>query len=374
MKRHLISLLTLSIYLTSSSTILCMDTLENFLQALKTPELPESAALVSKENSVKQLTMQSYTDSTQPACVIPYLPTPFAPYKQPNDSDLKRRRILCNDNNVDQKVMFPNSEIIPKKPRSGTCLTAAMEQSLGFSPEQFEKLRKSMIGGNDWFSILKVLQFFEQKEKPELNASALYVSSSKKPHKIRHAARVKRIEEDGTVIVQSKFGIDDEYIAGLFEMPDFYGDTVFFCTLKKGFTDISGKKHMFFKLQERIAKSEILKSQLEYVRNSIFEIANTPTPDLNITSIDDYMRNSMQEMAETRNLLERFSAIDIDARDTNGNTILMCAAINGKQLLAKTLITYGAEIDIKNNAGFTAVDLAKQNGHTILANFILNQK
>lgn len=364
-------LLTISISLSLTPSILCMDTLESFFQQLGFPDLIQQVAQKPGESPVKKLIEESYSpsSSTYIQCALPHLPTPFEPHKQPNDPDLIKKRILCHNGKFTDT--FSHCELVPKKRRSGICFTRAIEHALDLAPDKFNELRPAILGDEDLFTVLKILKFFEQKEKAEPNACVFYVSSTK-PDLIIHAAWVKRIEKDGKIIIQSKFGPDNEYITGLFELPDFYGDTAFFCTLKKQFTDQSGKDYIFSKLQQRIAGSKILQVKLEYVSQLLFRIVNTITPNLENTTLEKYMATAIKETCEARDHLERYPIIDINAQDAHGNTVLMLAAAHGKHSLIKTFLKYGAHPDLKNKKGFTAVDMANNNKHTNIANFILN--
>lgn len=375
MQKYLKLLLTLPIFifLINSSNLLSMDTIESFSKLLGLPEQMQQA-MVQPESPVKQPLAQSCPGAGQlpgkKVYALPYLPTPFEPLKQPNDSDLIRKRIKAI--NDDSAKIFPNSILVPQRHRSGVCFTIAMEHALDLPPAQFKWLRESIVGSSEWFSILKVLKFFDQKENPEEQASVLYVSSSEQ-NKIIHAGWVEQIKKDGSIMVQSKFGSSSQYITELFEMPNIYGDTAFFCTLKPEFANESGKQYIFSEFQRRIAKSKRLKLKLEFVRNSIFEIVNNPSPKLqnNQKSLDLYIKKAIEDKERAWNCLERFPAIDINAQDNNGNTALMCAAKNGKHILIKMFLKHGAEINIQNNQGLTVIEIAKNSGHHNIADFIL---
>ena len=62
--------------------------------------------------------------------------------------------------------------------------------------------------------------------------------------------------------------------------------------------------------------------------------------------------------AEVQELLDRH--IPVDSADANGETALMKSVRADQPATAALLIRYGASLDKKNNAGFSARDLATQ--------------
>ena len=64
--------------------------------------------------------------------------------------------------------------------------------------------------------------------------------------------------------------------------------------------------------------------------------------------------------------------INVNAKDDNGLTPLMCASRNGHLDIVKYLIgeKIGANPNIKNNEGKTALDLAEGNGHKEVTEFL----
>lgn len=56
--------------------------------------------------------------------------------------------------------------------------------------------------------------------------------------------------------------------------------------------------------------------------------------------------------------LKFFGFININHRDTNGNTILHHASMNGNDRIVELLLDNGADESIKNNEGKTPSDLA----------------
>ncbi len=60
----------------------------------------------------------------------------------------------------------------------------------------------------------------------------------------------------------------------------------------------------------------------------------------------------------------------IDAESPNKTTPLMMSARGGHRDVAEYLLSQGADLQTKNELGLTAVDFARAQGHTTLANFL----
>ncbi|MBI4026784.1 MAG: ankyrin repeat domain-containing protein [Verrucomicrobia bacterium] len=63
---------------------------------------------------------------------------------------------------------------------------------------------------------------------------------------------------------------------------------------------------------------------------------------------------------------------DVNARHTDGFTLLMLAACNGDIEIVKLLINQGADVSAVNKDGKTACMLASEKGHKLVAEFIAN--
>ncbi len=64
------------------------------------------------------------------------------------------------------------------------------------------------------------------------------------------------------------------------------------------------------------------------------------------------------------------SGADINFQDANGNTALIRATNAGNEQIAKYLVKNGADTQIKNNAGYSALDVAKANKFTQIAEIL----
>lgn len=63
--------------------------------------------------------------------------------------------------------------------------------------------------------------------------------------------------------------------------------------------------------------------------------------------------------------------VDVNAQNSDGNTVLMLAAQAGEMLICSKLERAGSELNTKNNEGNTAAMLALDNQHKLLAKFLL---
>ncbi len=61
---------------------------------------------------------------------------------------------------------------------------------------------------------------------------------------------------------------------------------------------------------------------------------------------------------------------DINIQDYNGFTALMWAIYNGHTETAKELIKAGADVNIQDDEGWTALDYAEKNGHNDTAKLL----
>ena len=82
-------------------------------------------------------------------------------------------------------------------------------------------------------------------------------------------------------------------------------------------------------------------------------------------SISDKEKNSALHFAIIQKNYEAIvvlleNGMNIDAKNTDGRTPLMLAALSGDEKLTKYLLDNGADLSIKDNSGQTAIDLGKK--------------
>src|SRR5690606_14139978 len=72
--------------------------------------------------------------------------------------------------------------------------------------------------------------------------------------------------------------------------------------------------------------------------------------------------------ADTHLLIE--GGADIDARSTNGSTVLMMAAREGHEQLAQTVVQKGAKLELRNDRGEDALKWAIRHGNVRIAQMV----
>jgi ankyrin repeat protein len=55
--------------------------------------------------------------------------------------------------------------------------------------------------------------------------------------------------------------------------------------------------------------------------------------------------------------------LKVDAENSDGNTALHRAALQGREVMAKKLLEHGATMHLQNHAGETALDMAQRQKH-----------
>jgi len=66
------------------------------------------------------------------------------------------------------------------------------------------------------------------------------------------------------------------------------------------------------------------------------------------------------DISTVKSLLAEYGDININAKDKNGNTALMCAASSDKIDIARILLDAGADVSVGNKGGNTALKIATE--------------
>ncbi|MBI4823896.1 MAG: ankyrin repeat domain-containing protein [Nitrospirae bacterium] len=86
--------------------------------------------------------------------------------------------------------------------------------------------------------------------------------------------------------------------------------------------------------------------------------------------INDDLRRAAEkgDINKVKSLLQH--GADVNAKDNNGNTALMYAAVGGHTEIVQTLLNKGANVNAKNNFGNTALIYAVKNGRTEIVSLL----
>lgn len=92
-----------------------------------------------------------------------------------------------------------------------------------------------------------------------------------------------------------------------------------------------------------------------------------PSEDINLGLIDAAKR---KDVAQVQSLLNR--GADVKAKNKEGETALMSAAIQDRSDIAQLLISHGADVAAKLPNGWTALMLAAVMGHTDIVRLLIS--
>jgi ankyrin repeat protein len=76
------------------------------------------------------------------------------------------------------------------------------------------------------------------------------------------------------------------------------------------------------------------------------------------------------DTTQVQQLLDK--GVDVNAKDSNGETALMEAAGNGHTEVVKQLLAKGADVNAKSSYGYTALLYAADKGHTECVGLLLD--
>lgn len=278
----------------------------------------------------------------------------FQPLSAPRDKGLKAKRQSCKTSgNI--FTIFPKNTLIRKEKkgeRLGVCYTVAMEKALGLSDKQFATIKESIMGLEDWVTIIGMpYKFFNQQQTPQAGHLAAY---SKGSYLIHHFGNVR---EDGRI--RSKMGTSKYIVAhGYWDLPD-WGDHLSFWELKPMYDGTDGKAQLFADIMNVIQNSQRMRPLLEKTQETLFNLAENK-------KIDKDFRNCGYN--QPHYLIKGITGLDLNLPNASGNTALMLAAQCGNLDMVTILLEHNANFKIKNHNGNTALELAEKNNHFDVVN------
>jgi serine/threonine-protein phosphatase 6 regulatory ankyrin repeat subunit B len=115
---------------------------------------------------------------------------------------------------------------------------------------------------------------------------------------------------------------------------------------------------------------------IQDTRPDFFTFINAETIHLSLNIVTDGVCTLLATAAKygRLNYLEKLlqAGADIDLLDSAGNTALIVSAQFHQQMSAALLVRKGATIDIRNNAGHAALMISAQHGHQDILRYLLN--
>ena len=118
------------------------------------------------------------------------------------------------------------------------------------------------------------------------------------------------------------------------------------------------------------AASKLIPSCRKKLNDKLLSASKVNMPLIIASSVYCTHRPSDDSSFDLVNLLLRFGLeregagrIRVDDRDNKGNTALIKASRNGAARIVKTLIQAHADVNAKNNEGFTALMRAEKHGY-----------
>ncbi len=283
----------------------------------------------------------------------------FKAHQQPNDPmlDEKRKKCALSLDPENMRFIFPDNTLVKKyssNERPGVCYHIAMKMTLGLSEQQFRKLEKSMRGCEDWVDIMGMpYKFFDQKENPAPGNLVTYA-----PHNdegdICHFGIVTPEKKIRSKIGTSPFIYDHD----VWHAPDHFGNRVCYWELKETHKTDAGRQLLFNELKSA-CNSYKMKDLVKEHEQLFFLIAQGYITKKDTTNV-----------ALARTALKKVMCLDINARNCSNETVLMIAARKGEYDLVELYVQHGADIDLKNNQGLTALDIAKKLGHDDIVKYL----
>lgn len=285
------------------------------------------------------------------------IPLQFQPLTQPDDKVLTKTRSSCKKHK-EVLTLFPKNVLLEKTEkgtRPGVCYNVAMKEVLGLSKMQFQKIEQSIVGLQDWVTIIGMpYKFFDQQESPHKGNLATY--TAKNSNFIDHFAVVT--EKNNRVkskIGTSKYTVEHDY----WDLPA-WGDSICFWQLKKIYYDQDGKNQLFSEIMNIIKNSKNMKQLLQDAQKTFFALAANKYVNTTFSRSPVY--------SDPYHLIKGVMGLKIDLPNSDGETALMLASQQGNLDVVTLLLEHNAIRCIKNKQGQTALDLAQQNKHIAVIN------
>ena len=113
---------------------------------------------------------------------------------------------------------------------------------------------------------------------------------------------------------------------------------------------------------------------MKYLLTALFLTIFSINFNANAGVLEDSVFKAVE--AKDLNALEKSLQLgaDINFQDANGDTALIKATKANNKEIAKYLVENGADAQIANNAGYTALDIAKANKFTQITKIIKNSR
>jgi len=284
------------------------------------------------------------------------IPLQFPPLTQPDDKVLTKTRAACKQSK-EVFTLFPKNILLEKAEngsRPGACYNVAMKEVLGLSKTQFQKIEKSIIGLQDWITIIGMpYKFFDQQESPNKGNLATY--TAKNSNFINHFAVVTEKNRIKSKIGTSKYTVEHNY----WDLPA-WGDSICFWQLKEIYDHQDGKNQLFSEIMDIIKNSENMKLLLQDAQKTFFALAANKYVNTTFSRSPVY--------SDPYHLIKGVVGLKIDLPNSDGETALMLASQQGNLDVVTLLLEHNAIRRIKNKQGKTALDLAQQNKHTAIIN------
>lgn len=251
-----------------------------------------------------------------------------------------------------------NSQIILRKEelgdRFGTCFIVAATEILGITGQAPEKL--PIAFPENIIETCKFLQYFDAAKKPSIGSLVAYVSES---NDIDHLAIVTQAFPNSIELcrVKDKTGTNPYIMEHLINdvYDDFKKDTIMFFNLKKEFEN---KDYLLKLMQNDIQQSSKIKKALVQAKIILIALANGKNVSSSIFTGFNIQRSIY---GKAFHLLKICMGLDVNTRTSKKRqTVTMLAAMRNDYNLVNLFLNMGANVNMQDINGNTALHLAAQ--------------